>query len=261
MARIFVFIAAMLALAGCAGTMRDFIYAPTPLAQTPVTFKGAKPQEVTVATKDGLTLTGYYWPATNGDTSIIVYFHGNGNNALVGAARAEPLTANGHAVLVASYRGYGDNPGKPTETGLFADADAWMAKARALSPDGKMFLFGHSMGGAVALEMAGRNHVDGVITLGAYTSLRDAAPGVAKPFLPDRYDNRAAIARVSAPILIIHGTDDAIIPYDQAGQLVAASGGKARLLTLPDAGHHVDLAVIKQDIFTEWGLSPTQSIQ
>jgi uncharacterized protein len=256
MARIFVCIAAILALAGCAGLMRDQIYAPTPLAQTPVTFKSAKPQEVQVTTKDGLTLTGYYWPANNGDTSTIIYFHGNGNNALVGAARAEPLTANGHAVLVASYRGYGDNPGKPSETGLFTDADAWMVKARELSPNGKVFLFGHSMGGAVALEMAGRTQVDGVVTLGTFTSLRDAAPGVARPFLPDRYDNRAAIARVNTPILLIHGTKDAIIPYDHAAQLVVASGGKARLLTLPDAGHHVDLALLTTQIFAEWGLAP-----
>jgi uncharacterized protein len=254
----FVFITAMLALAGCAGMIRDQIYAPSTLAQTPVTFKGAQPQEMQVTTKDGLTLIGYYWPATNGDTSIVVYFHGNGNNALVGAGRAEPLTANGHAVLVASYRGYGDNPGKPSETGLFTDADAWMAKARALSPNGKVFLFGHSMGGAVALEMAGRSRVDGVVTLGTFTSLRDAAPGVAKPFLPDRYDNRAAIARVNAPILLIHGTNDAIIPYDHAAQLVAASGGKARLLTLPDAGHHVDLELLTTQIFAEWGLATRQ---
>nr|MDQ3075406.1 alpha/beta hydrolase [Pseudomonadota bacterium] len=136
---------AAFALAGCAGLIRDRIYKPVPIAQTPVTFVGEAPKTVLVTNADGLRLQGYYWSAAPGNDTLLVYFHGNGFNQLVGARRAQPLTAGGHGVLVASYRGYGGNPGKPSEQGLFTDAEAWMAKARELAPDSRLYLFGHSL--------------------------------------------------------------------------------------------------------------------
>ena len=121
------------------------------LAETAVQFAGEAPQDVNASTADGLDLAGYYWPAKAGNDTLVVYFHGNGYNQLVGAARAEPLRKGGHGVLVASYRGYGDNPGVPSEEGLFADAEAWMAEARELAPGADVYLFGHSLGVALKL--------------------------------------------------------------------------------------------------------------
>lgn len=244
-------LAAALALTGCAGTIRDRIYFPTTLADTPVSFAGEAPRAVAARTADGLDLAGYYWPADAGNGTLVVYFHGNGNNQLVGAARAEPLRTGGHGVLVASYRGYGGNPGSPSETGLFADADAWMAKARELAPDAKIYLFGHSLGGAMALEMAARQEVAGVATLGTFARLADQAPRIARGIIPDRYDNVAAIRRVSEPVLLLHGTADDVVAFAAAEELAAAAPN-ATLVRLGGAGHQVDLAQLSDRLWRAW---------
>jgi pimeloyl-ACP methyl ester carboxylesterase len=154
-------------------------------------------------------------------------------------------------VLVASYRGYGDNPGAPSEDGLFADAEAWMAKARELAPGADIYLFGHSLGGAVALEMAARHEVAGVATLGTFARLADQAPSIARGILPDRYDNVAAIRRVSVPVLLLHGTEDRVVAL-AAGEELAEAASYATLVRLTGAGHQVDLAKIADRIWQAW---------
>lgn len=241
MAKAFVLLAAAL-LTGCAGTIRDRIYLPDPAPATAVVaWNGVAAQRVTATTADGLTLNGFYWPPTNERSDVTVYFHGNGGNAVTAAESAGPLTDGGHGVLVADYRGYGGNPGRPSEAGLMLDGEAWMRLARTLQPSGRLYVFGHSLGGAVALEMAGRFPVDGVVTLGAFARLADVAPGIARPFLPDRYDNLAAIRRVKAPIFLLHGTADDVVPFAQAERLRTAGGERATLVTLTGGGHQVDL--------------------
>ena len=232
---------AAFAFAGCAGLIRDRIYKPVPIAQTPVSFAGEAPKPVSVTSPDELQLEGYYWPAATGNDTLVVYFHGNGFNQLVGARRAEPLKTGGHGVLVASYRGYGGNPGKPSEQGLISDAEAWMAKARELAPESRLYLFGHSLGGAVALKMAARHPLAGVATLGTFARLADVAPPIARKILPDRFDNLQTISRVKAPIYLLHGTNDQIVPFAAAARLQKASGGRAVVVPLRDAGHHIPL--------------------
>ena len=215
-----------------------------------MTFAHEAPAAISTTTSDGLQLGGYYWPAAPGNDTIIVYFHGNGFNQLVGARRAEPLRVGGHGVLVASYRGYGGNPGRPSEEGLFTDAEAWLAKARELAPNARLYLFGHSLGGAVALEMAARHPVSGVATLGTFTRLADVAPAIARGFLPDRFDNLRAIQRVTAPVFLIHGTQDQIVPFTATGRLRQASGGRAKVVPLQGAGHHVPLEKLSPAVWT-----------
>ena len=233
---------AFLVLAGCAGLVREQIYQPVPVAETPVTFAGEAPQAVSVTTADGLQLSGYYWPADPGNDTLLIYFHGNGGNQFAAAGSVEPFHRDGHGVLVASYRSYGGNPGKPTEAGLFADGDAWIAKAHTLAPDSRVFLFGHSLGGAVALEMASQHPVSGVATLGAFTRLADVAPTYARGVLPDRFDNLQAIGRVKAPVFLFHGTQDETVPFSAAERLQDAStDGSAIVVPLEGGGHHVSM--------------------
>lgn len=239
-ARIILLVAA-LSLAGCAGIIRDRIFQPEPLGATPVTWTTEAPQAITATTSDGLELHGYYWPAEPGNNTLLISFHGNGFNHEVGAMRAEPFRSGGHGVLVASYRGYGNNPGQPSEEGLLLDGAAWMEKAEELVPTSKRYLFGHSLGGAVALAMAARYRVDGVATLGAFASMTAMVPTIARGSLKDRFDNLEAIGKVSAPIFLYHGTDDQIVSFSSAQQLQQASGNKAKVIPLEGGGHHVPM--------------------
>jgi fermentation-respiration switch protein FrsA (DUF1100 family) len=242
-------LAAALLLAGCAGFARERIYRPQPIAAAPPAWPAAVPRPVTARTADGLALEGYYWPPATGGRDILVFFHGNAGNRRTAALMAEPLARSGNGVLVASYRGYGGNPGHPSEAGLIADGAAFLALARHLQPEGRLYLVGWSMGGAVALELAGRTPVDGVATIGAFSRLADAAPAIARPFLPDRFDNLAAIRRVTAPVYLFHGTSDEVVPYAQAERLRQASGGRATIVTIEGAGHRPDLARLADTIW------------
>ncbi|MEW4449510.1 alpha/beta hydrolase [Qipengyuania sp. JC766] len=231
------------------------VYEPVSLADTEVTYAGEPPQAVRTTTAEGLELEGAYWPAAEGVDQLVVVFHGNSYNHLVMAVRAEPLRVGGRGVLVASYRGFGDNPGKPSEEGLYRDAEAWLAKARTLHPDVRLYAFGFSMGGAVALEMASRNEFAGVATLGAFTSLRDAAPALARPFIKERYDNREKIARVSEPLLLMHGTKDEVVDFDHAAKLEKAGGPNVTRVNLTGGTHWVPLDGIAARIWQAWEAS------
>lgn len=237
-------VVATLALAGCAGTIRDRIYQPADASPAP-DWQGAAPLPISVTTADGLTLAGLYWAPRGQQRDIIVYFHGNGGSLYRDGPRAAALAHDGHGVVMASYRGYSGNPGRPTEAGLRRDGHAFADRARGLlPPGGRLYLFGHSLGAAVALGEAARQPVDGVATLGAFTRIADLWPGIVRPFLPDRYDNLAAIARVRAPVVLFHGTADAIIPYDHAERLRLAAASGTLLTTLPGATHHPPMALL-----------------
>lgn len=221
--------------------------APPPLAAEP-DWPDPAPRPMTVTTTDGLTLTGYYWPAA-GTGDLLVYFHGNGGDQTRTALVAGPLAAGGHGVLIASYRGYGGNPGSPSEKGLYADGDAWMALAQKLRVSGRLYIFGHSLGGGVAMEMATRHRIDGLVTFGTFTSVPDRAPFWIRPFIADRFDNAAKIARVKAPVFLFHGTADDIIPYTSADALRAESGNRATVITLRNEGHAPPLAQIAAQVW------------
>jgi fermentation-respiration switch protein FrsA (DUF1100 family) len=228
----------MLALASCASTIRSRIYRPEPMPAS-ISWSGRAPTEVTTTTADGLKLRGYYWPPQSAGGDLILFLPGQSGNRYTAASMAAPLAAGG-GLLVASYRGYGDNPGRPNEAGLYADARAFLSLARTLAPNSRIYLFGFSLGAAPALHTAAEEDVAGVITLGAFAELADVAPPIARGVLPDHFDNRAAIARVAEPILLLHGSADEVVPFAQAELLRTLAPHGARLLRLEGAGHGAD---------------------
>jgi fermentation-respiration switch protein FrsA (DUF1100 family) len=234
--------AMMLGLASCSSTIRSRIYRPEPMPAS-VEWSGPAPREAIAGTADGLKLRGYYWPPRAAGLPLILFFHGQSGNRYTAARMAAPLAAGG-GLLVASYRGYGDNPGRPDEAGLQADARAFLALARRLAPGSRIYLMGYSLGGAPALHAAAEEEVAGVITLGAFAALADVAPPISRSMLPDRFDNRAAIARVEEPILLLHGSADEVVPFAQAEALRASAPRGARLLKLEGAGHGADFGLL-----------------
>lgn len=230
-----------LAVPVSAGLLRDRIYDPVPMpAQRP--WPGPAPQPLAVVTSDGLTLHGFAWPAGRIPGRILVFLHGNSGNQYEAARMAWPLYRAGDMLIVASYRGYGGNPGKPHEAGLLHDALAFIDAAQRSAPGVAVYLIGHSLGGAVALAAADKRRVAGVVTLGTFTRLADVAPPLVRMLLPDRYDNLAAAAALRAPLLVIHGTADPEVPFSHAEALRTA--GRGRLLKINGGGHRLDLAEI-----------------
>ncbi|WP_294306582.1 alpha/beta hydrolase [Sphingomonas yabuuchiae] len=232
----------VLSLSACLGAplIRKFIYLPSAVPPQPDWSGLPAPQPLVVRTDDGLEISGYRWPASQSPSSTLIFFHGNGGNRYTAALMAAPLRRPDTEIIIASYRGYSGNPGRPNETGLYRDGAAFLRYARAAKPT-HLYLFGFSLGGGVALRLAADHPVDGVVTLGAFSTLASVAPPWAAPLLPDRFDNLAAVRRLHAPLLILHGSADDTIPLAEAAKLQAASATPSRVVILPDAQHHVSL--------------------
>jgi uncharacterized protein len=222
---------------------RNLMYFPT-RTYTPLADAGANRafEEITVRTEDGIDLKAWYAPATSKPCTI-VFFHGNGDNLRTAAPIADPYIAAGYGFLLAEYRGYSGLPGKPTENGLFRDARADVRElmARGIA-DKRIILFGHSLGTGVAVQMGTEIHAGGVMLLAPFLSIPKAAQ-VHYPFLPasllvlDRFDSEKKIAAVREPVVIVNGTQDAVIPPAQGQELFALANEPKEFHSFPGLGH------------------------
>lgn len=179
-------------------------------------------QPVEATTADGLVLMSWYGPGQP-EQPVVVYFHGNAGNIGSRGDKVRPFLEAGHGVLLVGYRGYGGNPGKPSEAGFYADARAALMildeKGAGQRP---LVLYGESLGSAVATamaaELAGANRpVRALILEAPFTSVTAAAQHY-YPYIPvkwllmDHFDQAARITDVSAPVLIFHGDLDKTMP-------------------------------------------------
>ncbi len=199
-------------------------------------------REVSLTTADGLSLLSWYLPAREG-RPVIAYFHGNGGHIGYRADRLQRFAREGYGVLMVEYRGYGGNPGAPTESGLFDDARAGLD---FLQREGitvsRLVLYGESLGSGVAVHLAAQRPVAALILESPFTS----AAAVAQyhyPFVPaalliwDRFDSLSRIGRVNAPVLILGGGHDAIVPARFSQALFDAAPEPKESWFAPDAGH------------------------
>ena len=239
-------IAMLAAQSGCANFAREQLYAaPTGPIATPE-WDGAAPERISVTTEDGLELAGLYWPATHGNQDIILVLHGRRDNAGRMAGYVQRIAAGGRGVLVASYRGFNDNPGSPTEAGLVSDAQAFFRFARERAGrGGDVYAFGHSLGGAVAIQLAARESLAGVITLATFSDLDEAAPYFSEIFIPDSWASILALRRVDEPILFIHGADDDYVEPSNSRRLYTASCSLAALAIISGVRHRPNFRLIE----------------
>lgn len=250
----------MLVTVGCYTMQRSLIYFPA--ASLPSPSEGGAPSmhEVRLRTADGLNLVAWYAEARDGKPTVI-YFHGNAGSIADRVYKTYPFTYRGYGLLLVSYRGYGGNPGHPTEQGLFEDGRAAIAfmSAQGVSAE-RMIVLGESLGTGVAVRMASETRVGALILEAPFTSLADAGQR-AFPFLPvrllakDRYDSLSVIGHVHSQLLVIHGEKDDIVPTEQGRKLLAAANEPKRGAFLPSAGHndlfHHGAAKIELDFLDE----------
>jgi fermentation-respiration switch protein FrsA (DUF1100 family) len=201
-------------------------------------------REVELTTEDGLRLFAWYRPGRRAGT--IVLFHGNGGNRGDRLEWIDLLNAQGAGVFLVDYRGYGGSEGSPSEEGLYLDAEASIAWVRENAP-GPIVLMGESLGTGVAVEMASRHDVAGLILHASFISTVDV---VRKSlfFLPvgllmlDRYDSGKKLGAVPCPKLFFHGREDTVVPYRSGQALYVAAADPKRWVEILGAGH-MDLHV------------------
>jgi fermentation-respiration switch protein FrsA (DUF1100 family) len=168
-------------------------------------------------------------------------FHGNAGNASDRMPFLAPLVAVGHGVVVAGYRGYGGNPGAPSERGFTLDARAHLDWVAMRWPGAPVVPMGESIGTGVAARMAAERPVAGLILDSPFSSVADLA-AAQFPWLPARrllrhpFDTLSRMAAIRVPVLVLHGERDGIIPPAH-GRRVLAAAVDGRGLFLPEAGH------------------------
>jgi uncharacterized protein len=220
---------------------RSLMYFPD-TTRTPPSSVGLAAEEVTLDTADGEKLIAWHVPPRDG-RPVVLYFHGNGGALDLRADRFRNLTSDGTGLLALSYRGYGGSSGRPSETGLLADADAAYAFAAARYPIERIVLWGESLGTGVATALAATKPVGRVLLESPFTSAADIAASTYF-FLPvrllmrDQFRSDERIGAVSAPVLVLHGERDSVVPIRYGERLYELIRAPKRFQRLPGAGHN-----------------------
>jgi fermentation-respiration switch protein FrsA (DUF1100 family) len=225
---------------------RRLIYLPVPAAVPPVAELLPGAREVTLETTDGLRLGAWFLPAAEpGRAMTVLVANGNAGNRSMRAPLAGGLARAGFAVLLFDYRGYGGNPGRPTEAGLSRDARAarrFATEEARVAPE-RLLYYGESLGAAVVTELATEHPPAGLVLRSPFSDL--AAVGrVHYPFLPvrtllrDRFPVVDQIASVNVPTTVVYGSSDSIVPPDQSRAVAEAGAGPTRVVEIPGADHN-----------------------
>jgi uncharacterized protein len=204
---------------------------------------GASPGgEVWLRAADGVSIHG--WHIVHPDaTQTLLYLHGNAGNLENRRGIFAQLGALKLDILAIDYRGYGKSAGEPSEAGLYADALAAHAWLLERTQADRIFVYGESVGGGPACELAATRPVAGLILQSTFTNIADMA-ALSFPWLPVRwlvrtkFDNLAKLPKVTVPKLIIHSRRDEIIPFTMAERLFASAAAPKQPLWLDRSGHN-----------------------
>jgi hypothetical protein len=224
---------------------RSFLYPiPTATRTTPKAAGFAQAEEQFLTTADGERVIVWH-VAPQAGHRVVIYFPGNGDTLAGSAGRFEAITSDGTGLVALSYRGYAGSSGQPSEQGLLMDAAATYAFAAAMYDPAQIVLWGFSLGSGAAVAVAAEHRVGGLILEAPYSSIADLA-ATSFPFLPVRYllkdpfRSDLRIKQVTAPLLIMHGSQDITIPIGFGERLFALAHEPKQFVRL-DGGGHADL--------------------
>lgn len=235
-------------LTGYAGLLTVMYVAQRALMYFPETFRTApaeaglpQAQEVVLDSADGARVIVWH-VAPRDERAVWLYFHGNGGSLRNRAERFRELTTAGDGLVALSYRGFAGSTGKPTEAGLIADARAAYDFTAARYPPERIMLWGESLGTGVAVAIAAERPVTRVVLEAPFLSTLDIAQG-AYPFIPvrllmkDQFRSDLRIAKVTAPVLILHGDRDTVVPISSGQALYKLIRSPKRFVRIPGGGH------------------------
>ena len=224
---------------------RKLMYFPDRARTLPAEMGLTGVEERTIETPDGERVIAWYGRARPGRPTLL-YFHGNGGSLAIRAPRIARFMVEGWGVYMMTYRGYGGSTGWPSEAANVSDARLAYA---ALVTEGvrptSIVVYGESLGSGIAVRLAAELPVGGVILDAPYTSIVDVA-AQAYPFLPvrlfliDRYESTRSIGAIKAPLLILHGERDGVVPVAMGRELARLAPEPKRLVIFPN-GRHSDL--------------------
>lgn len=221
---------------------RRILYVPDPTRVAPAAIGLTYVDEVLLGTPDGETLVAWHGAPAPGKRTLL-YFHGNGGGLAGREDRIRAYRGFGFGLMMLAYRGYSGSTGAPSEAANMADAQIaydWLRARGAAASD--IVLYGESLGTGIAVRIAADNVVGGIVLDAPYTSVADIA-ATRYPWLPvrallrDQYDSRALIGRLRAPLLVIHGEKDDIVPIAMGRAMYEAATVPKTMQVYPRAGH------------------------
>ncbi len=231
----------LLLVAGLYAAQRSFLYLADRNRVDATAAGFADVTEHILDTPDGERIIAWYHPAAPGKPTAL-FFHGNAGSIADRPNRWAFLTERGYGALFVSYRGYGGSTGSPTESGLVADALAaydWLI-GQGVAPD-RIVAIGESLGSAVVLKLAAARRLAAAVLEAPFTSVADMAARVywfipARWLVKDRFNSLSIVRQHDAPLLIVHGTADEVVPFAM-GEKLAKSAPGAEFIAVPGGGH------------------------
>lgn len=231
-----------LALGGLFVFQRKLMYFPSRADVAPAEVGLPQARVLHLKTSDGETLVAWHIAPKPGKP-LILYFHGNGGGLEQRNVRFQKLTETGYGLLAVEYRGYGGSTGTPSEAGLIEDGEAGYAAAIALGEAPKsIVVMGESLGSGVATQLAARHEIGALVLDSPFSSAVDVAASLYWMFpvrllMSDRFRSNEAIGAVRAPLLIVHGDRDWVVPLRFGEKLFALANEPKRFIKVEGAGH------------------------
>ncbi len=230
-------------MAGCKFIVNQLAFFPDPVDQL------SKPQlppgveERFIETEDQVRIQLLYLPSPDA-TSVLLYFHGNAGNIYHRVSDLLQLQRSGISVIGVSYRGYGKSEGTPSEEGIYQDGEAafnYATQELGFSQD-NIIILGRSIGSTVAINSAKNRTIGGLILVTPLTSGKAHAKavglGLISSLAGDAFDNLSRIKDITAPLLVIHGTDDRVIPFSMGRELFDRAQTKKQFIKIAGGGHN-----------------------
>jgi len=220
---------------------RSLMYFPDTLHTAPAAAGLAEAAEVSLTASDGVQIIAWHVAPRDGKP-VILYFHGNGGALRYRVERFRKLITDGIGLVALEYRGYGGLSGNPSEQGLIADAEAAYAFAAARYPPAQIVLWGESLGSGIAVALAAEKPVGRVILEAPFTSALAIGERhywylPVRLLMKDQFRSDERIAKVTAPLMIMHGVHDRIIPYAMGEQLFDLANKPKHIVRFLDGGH------------------------
>ena len=224
----------------------SFIYFPSRYPEGNWNTEGrgkCRVEDVSFEADDGVKTHGWFLE-NPGTSKVIVYYHGNAGSIADRYEWGCQLTDSGASVLMAEYRGYGRSEGKPGEEGFYRDAEAvwaWLTKTKGYAPQ-DIVIYGKSLGGGVAGELAARHTPGALVLQSTFTSITEMAkivlPVVPSFMLKTRFDTFEKLPLIQCPVLVIHSRSDEVIPFAMGESLAAQAPNLKHFIQFSGYGHN-----------------------